>query len=152
MNVEFITAEHKLDWIAPNKWIHYEPFVARVICDEWPEPILIVIPGGYETDLESVPRQLFLAYWLIKGRFPRGASLHDYLLDLIQGDLGERMRTSLIPFVPTRDWCDRMFYAAMTAEIALPERNRTRAADLLAREAAYMGVTAYTAFIKGGKT
>ena len=151
MKVEFITARHKLGWIRRNRWRHDEPFVARVTCDEWPEPILVVIPGDYETDLESVPRLLFVAYVLIKGRFSRGASLHDYLLDLIQGELDDRLRTSLLPFVPSREWIDRLFYAAMTAEIDLPDRNRTRALDILARETAYMGVTAYTAFLKGAK-
>lgn len=151
MIVEFITAEHKLRWIRPNRWRHDEPLVMRVVCDEWPEPVLVVIPGGYETDLESVPRLLFAAYVLIKGRFPRSASGHDYLLDLTQGHLPERLRSSLLPFVPTREWIDRFFHAAMAAEIALPGRDRWRAADFLARQTAYAGVAAYTAFVKGAR-
>lgn len=138
MKVEFVTAEHKFDRLGPDRWIIREPFVARVVCDEWPEPVLVVVPGGYETDFESVPRVLFLAYALIKGRAQRAATLHDYLCDFIQDGLTERLKTSLVPFMPTRAWVDRVFHAAMVAE----------GTPALARELAYTGVTAYSAFIK----
>lgn len=141
MIVEFITSEHKFEQIGRDRWRIKEPFVARVVCDEWPEPILIVVPGGYVTDFESVPKILWWAYLLIKGRARRSATLHDYIIDLTQGELDERLRTSLLPFVPRREWCDRLFHAAMIAE-------KTPA---LARETAYMGVSAYTAFVKGGR-
>lgn len=137
MRVEFVTAEHKHEQIGADLWQLREPFVARVTCEEWPEPLLIVVPGGYKTDFESVPRVLLLAYWLIKGKARRSATLHDYLLDLINGKLAEAQRTLLLPFVPPREWIDRLFYSAMIAE----ETNA------MARELAYMGVTAYTAFL-----
>jgi hypothetical protein len=140
MKVEFITGEHKFEPAGPDKWRIVEPFVARVVCDEWPEPILIVVPGGYETDFESVPRILFFAYKLIKGKARRSATLHDYVIDLTQGEVSERLRTSLIPFVPPREWIDRLFYFAM----------KTEGTPAIARELAYAGVSAYTA-IKGGR-
>jgi hypothetical protein len=39
--------------------------------------------------------------------------------------------------MPAREWIDRLFYAAMLEEKT----------DAIARELAYMGVTAYTAFL-----
>lgn len=39
---------------------------------------LIIIPKGFESDLDSVPR-VPLAYWLVKGRAYKAAWLHDYL-------------------------------------------------------------------------
>lgn len=136
MKVEFITSEHKFEQIGPDKWRIVEPFVARVACDEWPDPVLVVVPGDYVTDFESVPKVLFVAYALIKGKARRAATLHDYVIDLTQGEIDDRLRTSLIPFVPKREWIDRLFYAAMVAE----------GTPAMARELAYMGVSAYTAF------
>ena len=137
MRVEFVTAEHKHEQIGADLWQLREPFVARVTCEEWPEPLLIVVPGGYKTDFESVPKALVFAYALIKGRARRSATLHDYLLDLINGKLEGWQRTLLLPFMPEREWIDRLFYSAMIAE----------GTNALARELAYMGVTAYTAFL-----
>jgi hypothetical protein len=48
------------------------PFPVRI------DGILIVIPKGFESDLDSVPR-LPLAYWLMKGRAFKSAWLHDFL-------------------------------------------------------------------------
>lgn len=80
---------------------------------------------------------LLFAYALIKGKAMRSATLHDYLLDLINGKLADWQRTLLLPFMPSREWIDRVFYAAMLEEGTNP----------LAREMAYFGVSAYTAHI-----
>jgi len=135
MKVRFITNEHKHDSLEPNLWMIREPFVGEVTCDEWPDPILIVVPGGYKTDFESVPGILVLAYMLIKGKARRAATLHDYLCDYINNALPVEQQTNLIPFMPTRQWVDKVFYAAMVAE----------GTSAIARELAYAGVTAYTA-------
>lgn len=38
----------------------------------------IIVPAGFRTDLDSVPRLPF-AYWLLKGRSKRPAIVHDWL-------------------------------------------------------------------------
>lgn len=146
MKVEIVTSDLKVEASGTNDWKLLEPLVFRVACKEWPEPFMVVVPGGYVTDFESVPKLLFVAYLLIKGRFKRAATGHDYLIDLGQGEVEEKLRTSLLPFMPTRAWCDRFFRAAMIAESAMPGRDTSRLADAIARETAYAGVSAYTLF------
>lgn len=141
MKVEFVTNEHKFEQIAANKWRLLEPFVARVVCDEQSEPILVVVPGGYETDFESVPRALVLSYTLIKGKARKAATLHDYLLDHNSGKLDDKLRTRLLPFTPTRQWIDKVFYYGMVAQ----------GTNAIARELAYAGVSAYTALTTRGE-
>lgn len=137
MKVTFKTGLLKFEKLGPDNWRILEPFVAEVECDECLERITIVVPGGYTTDFESVPKALIFAYALIKGKARKAATLHDYLLDHIYGKLHADLETNLLPFKPTRGWIDRLFYDAMVAQ----------GTNLLAREMAYMGVSAYTALL-----
>lgn len=138
MKVAFKTGLLKFEQLGPDNWRIIEPFVAQVECDEWHEPVIVCVPGGYTTDFESVPKALWWAYMMIKGKARKAATLHDYLLDHIDGDLHADLTTNLLPFKPGRVWIDRLFYDAMVAQ----------GTGLLARETAYMGVSAYTAFVK----
>lgn len=146
MKVEIITGDLKVEAIASSDWKLLEPLVFRVTCEECPEPFMVVVPGGYVTDFESVPKLLFVAYLLIKGRFKRAATGHDYLIDLGQGEVAEKLRTSLLPFMPTRAWCDKFFFAAMQEESAMPGRDTNKYVDAVAGGVAYAGVSAYTLF------
>jgi len=82
---------------------------------EWQltEPLLyfgldnpIVVPSGFTTDLDSVPR-LPLVYAVFKGRAVRAAVVHDYLYETQRG----------------KSFADRTFLKAMTHE-GLPARWR----------------------------
>lgn len=140
MKVDILTPTLKVEAVDGQNWRLLEPLAFRVDCDEWPQPFEVVVPGGYVTDFESVPRVLVLAYALIKGRARRAATGHDFLIDWIQNEVDGALAPSTVPFRPTRAWIDRFFYAAMVAE----------GTGFLARATAYVGVSAYT-LITGGK-
>jgi hypothetical protein len=73
----------------------------------YPADEIVVVPAGFECDLDSVPR-LPLAYWLAKGRTVAAAVVHDWLYKsgrLYRG--GPRV---------TRAAADRIFLAAMRDE------------------------------------
>ncbi len=145
MKVDIVTRELKVEALGTDDWRLLEPLVFAVTCKEHPEAFRVVVPGGYVTDFESVPKVLVFAYALIKGRFKRAATGHDYLIDLIQGEVEEKLRTSLLPFVPTRAWIDDFFLAAMQVESEMREKKQP-VRDWLARTTAYAGVSAYTLF------
>lgn len=145
MKVSIVTHDLKVEALDGDNWRLLEPLVFVISCAEHPEPFVVVVPGGYVTDFESVPKVLVFAYLLIKGRFRRAATGHDYLIDLIQGEVEEKLRTSLLPFRPTRAWIDEFFLAAMKAEGELREEKQP-VRDWLARNTAYAGVSVYTLF------
>lgn len=145
MKVAILTPHLKVEAIGTESWRLLEPLAFRVECDEHPEPFVFAVPGGYDTDFESVPKLIFMAYVLIKGRFKRAATGHDYLIDWIQGEVPAHLQPSL-PFRPRRAWIDSFFDAAMLAESRLPGREAQPLRDWLARRAAYIGVAAYTPF------
>lgn len=93
MKVEFLTKLRLEDAEEGYGWVLLEPFVAKI------DGETIVVPPGFWTDLDSVPR-LPLAYWLAKGRARKSAVLHDYLY------------TQQFP----RKWCDDVMFAAMETE------------------------------------
>jgi len=140
MKVAILTPHLKAEALDSQHWRLLEPLAFRVTCDEWPEPFEVVVPGGYVTDFESVPRLLVFAYALIKGRARRAATGHDFLIDWMRGEVAEPLRPATVPFRPARAWIDRFFHAAMVAE----------GTGFLARNTAYLGVSAYTLFT-GGK-
>lgn len=139
MKVDILTPLLKVEAIDDQNWRLLEPLTFRVTCDEWSEPFEVVVPGGYVTDFESVPRLLVFAYVLIKGHARRAATGHDYLIDWIQNEVAEPLRPATVPFRPTRAWVDSFFHAAMLAE----------GTGFLARNTAYLGVSAYTLFTGG---
>ena len=65
----------------------------------------IVVPKGFRTDLDSVPR-LPLAYWLTKNASVTGAVVHDYLY--ASGRIGD--------FRITREQADEVFLEIMDEE------------------------------------
>lgn len=146
MKVQICTENLKTDALPDGNNRLLEPLVFGVTCKEWHQPFKVVVPGDYVTDFESVPKLLVLSYTLIKGRFKRASTGHDFLVDRMQGEIDVRLDTSLIPFKYDRAWADRFFYAAMLAESQMPGRNANKLADKLARNVAYMGVSAYTLF------
>lgn len=74
MRVAILTPHLKVEAIGTESWRLLEPLAFRVECDEHPEPFVFAVPGGYDTDFESVPKLIFWAYLLIKGRFKRPAT------------------------------------------------------------------------------
>lgn len=60
----------------------------------------IIVPAGFESDLDTVPRIPF-AYVMLKNRCPRAAVLHDYLYST--GELPRKV-------------CDDIFLCAMEQE------------------------------------
>jgi hypothetical protein len=67
---------------------------------------VIVVPFGFITDLDSIPRVPFM-YALLKGRSVRAATVHDYLYNTQAG----------------KAYADSVFLAAMKDE-GLPKRRR----------------------------
>jgi hypothetical protein len=92
MNVSFLTPL-RLEKEDGDKWHVLEQFAAKA------DDRKITVPGGWITDLASVPR-LPLAYLVAGGRAPKAAVLHDYLYATQAG----------------RDYADDVFLAAMRAE------------------------------------
>src|SRR5262245_53342865 len=92
MNVKFLSPL-RLEKMEGDDWEVLDHFSAMVDDKE------ITVPGGYFTDLASVPR-LPLAYLVAGGRAPKSAVLHDYLYATQAG----------------RDYADKVFLAAMKAE------------------------------------
>ena len=138
MKVTFKTSDLKVKALDADNWELLEPLVAEI--DDNGVLRLVVVPGGFRTDFESVPKALFLAYLLIKGRARMAATLHDYLLDVIHGKLPNQTRptTILLGMTPDRKWIDSVFYEAMKAEKT----------PWYARELAYAGVSAYSIVAK----
>jgi hypothetical protein len=92
MNVSFLTPL-RLEKDDGDKWHVLEQFAATA------DDRKITVPGGWITDLASVPR-LPLAYLVAGGRAPKSAVLHDYLYATQAG----------------RDYADEVFLAAMKVE------------------------------------
>lgn len=146
MLVEILTKELKVEEVTTDSWRLLEPLVFKVTCEEQEEPFIFAVPGGYITDFESVPKFLILSYALIKGRFKRAATGHDYLIDWIQKEVASPLEPRSMPFKPSRSWIDSFFLAAMKAESTLPNRDKQPIRDGIARNTAYLGVSAYTLF------
>ena len=134
MKVTFKTSNLKVESIDGGNWRLLEPLVAEISDDGVTR--IVVVPAGFVTDFESVPRLLVFAYALIKGKARMSATVHDYLLDVIHGKLPNQTTptTILLGMTPDRKWIDSVFYAAMQAE----------GTPWYAREMAYMGVSAYS--------
>lgn len=92
MKVEFVTALD-LRYLGRGTWLVRAPFRCRV------DGVPVIVPKGYETDLDSIPRWPVI-YWLAKNRAVWSSLLHDYLYSSRYG------------------WwrSDRVMYAAMKAE------------------------------------
>lgn len=102
MRVRFLTEPQLRPTGDGEQWELLDDFVVLIEDDSTaPAPGLrtIVVPGGFATDLASVPR-LPGAYLLFAGRARRSAILHDWLYE---------QRYS-------RAWADAVFRAAMAAE------------------------------------
>lgn len=143
MIVSFRTSHVKTTDIANGSYRLIEPFVPII------DGRILVIPAGFETDFETIPRLLFPAYALIRGRAQKSSVLHDFLLDAMQalrwieqnsvtellrdGELDQDELNDLLDG-KTRSWADEVFYAAM----------QTEGTPALAREVAYAGVSLYT--------
>ena len=102
MLVRFMTEPQLRPTGRGDQWELLDDFVVLIEDDATiPAPGLrtIVVPGGFATDLASVPR-LPAAYLLFAGRARRSAILHDWLYQ-------QRM---------PRAWADAVFRAAMGEE------------------------------------
>ena len=86
--------------VGPNAWQLTRTFMY------FGEDYTIVVPFGFTTDLDSIPRIPFL-YALLKGRSVRAATVHDYLYNTQAG----------------KAYADKVFLAAMEDE-GLPARRR----------------------------
>jgi hypothetical protein len=94
----FSTLEYR--HLGPNKWLLTKPFMY------FGDLNTVVVPSGFVTDLDSVPRVPFL-YAALKGRSIRAATIHDYMY---KSQLGKKL-------------ADRTFYKAMGHE-NIPNRRR----------------------------
>ncbi len=102
MHVRFLTEPQLRPTGHGAQWELLDDFVVLIEDDATiPAPGLrtIVVPGGFATDLASVPR-LPAAYLLFAGRARRSAILHDWLYE-------QRY---------PRAWADAVFRAAMGEE------------------------------------
>lgn len=115
LSVTFKTPCPLLRYIGQGRFELVSPFVA-LVQEDGQRDRTIVVPAGFVTDFESVPRTLPFAYAAIKLTAVLSSILHD--------------------FIPRSTWGDRVFYFAMIAE-------GTPAA---AREMAYAGVALNTAW------
>ena len=86
--------------VGPNAWQLTRTFMY------FGEGYVIVVPFGFITDLDSVPRVPGL-YSLLKGRSVRAATVHDYLYSAQRG----------------KKYADKVFLEAMKDE-GLPARRR----------------------------
>lgn len=91
--IEFLS-DPQIKILGPDRFELVEDFMVKV------DDFTLVVPQGFVTDLESVPR-LPVVYTLFKNRAPKSAILHDWLY-------AER-------FLP-RGVCDDIFLAAMACE------------------------------------
>jgi len=94
----FSTLEYR--HLGPNKWLLTKPFMY------FGDLNTVVVPSGFVTDLDSVPRVPFL-YAALKGRSIRAATVHDYLYNTQAG----------------KAYADKVFLEAMKDE-GLPARRR----------------------------
>ena len=86
--------------IGSGQWLLVSDFHFRAEHRVW------VVPGGFKTDLDSVPR-VPLVYALFKGRATKAAVVHDWMYATRQGKM----------------LADKVFLEAMKAE-GLPFRHR----------------------------
>lgn len=94
--------------LRPGWWRLNVPFMYELPAAlGYPADEIVVVPAGFECDLDSVPR-LPLAYWLAKGRTVTAAVVHDWLYKS-----GRLHRGG--PAI-TRAEADRIFLAAMRDE------------------------------------
>jgi len=91
--IEFLTSP-VVRILGPDCFQLAEEFAVKVM------DFTIVVPAGFVSDLESVPR-LPLVYALFKNRAPKSAILHDYLYTTRE---------------QPRNVADRIFLGAMEAE------------------------------------
>lgn len=93
MMLEFLN-EPVVRVLGPDAFQLQEDFLVKVMDHT------LVVPAGFVTDFESVPR-LPVVYALFKNRAPKSATLHDWLYS-----------TRVMP----RATCDEIFLAAMERE------------------------------------
>lgn len=87
-----------------------EPILDKAEPHEWMTLSLdkVVVPPGFLTDLDSVPRLPFV-YWVGKSRTVKAAVVHDWLYATAALQPGDRRRVS-------RAQADRIFWCAMRDE------------------------------------
>jgi hypothetical protein len=93
MKVEF-TSELDLRATLDGNWLLLSPLSVLI------DGTTYTVPAGFPTDLASVPRLPGL-YTLFGGKARRAAVLHDWLYSQREYP---------------REWCDAVFYSAMTTE------------------------------------
>ena len=133
MKVTFKTSNLKVKSIGSGNWVLMEPMVAEI--EDNGVMRLVVVPANYETDFESVPKALVIAYVLIKGTARMSATLHDYLCDVHKLPEKYPAALTLLGMAPPRKWLDEAFYEAM----------KTEGTPWYSRELAYAGVSLYSA-------
>ena len=111
MRVDFLS-ELDLREVHEGIWMYLNPFYTLITLDDGTK-VEMIIPGGFVTDLCSVPRMPF-AYLLFGGKGNKAGGVHDALYSPFKGisvvDIHSRE-----PVEVTREWADAVLYAALEA-------------------------------------